>query len=111
MTLINIIRECPALHSYGGDDGSLLDILRNPFPEFIETALAEGLHPASGPPQQHQTLLQRAVCDNDLRLIALCLRMALMLNVGTVKERLRLATLLHGPRRKSSRRFCEQART
>jgi hypothetical protein len=72
-TLKRIICECPEIHSHEGDDGSEFDILRNLFPEFIESAFASGLHPDSGSLRPHQTMLQRAVCENDHKLIALCL--------------------------------------
>jgi hypothetical protein len=72
-TLVRIIHEHPELHSHEEDDGTLLDIIRNSFPEFFETAFAAGLHPDSGRPCPHQTLLQRAVSDSDPRLVALCI--------------------------------------
>ena len=69
-----IIREKPSLHSFHGDEGSLVDVIRYNCPEYFEAAFAAGLGPDSGPPTPHQTLLQLAVCDSDLELIQLCLR-------------------------------------
>ncbi|MHB8652789.1 MAG: ankyrin repeat domain-containing protein [Terriglobia bacterium] len=73
-TLTRLISEHPELHTFEGDDGSLLDVIRYSCPDFLEAAFAAGLSPDSGPPAQVQTLLQHAVCDNDLELVKLCLR-------------------------------------
>lgn len=71
--LVRIIREHPELHSFEGDDGSLLDVIACNCPEFFEVAFRAGLSPDSGPPAPHQTLLQRAVSESDLELVRLCL--------------------------------------
>ena len=73
-TLTRLIRECPELHAFEGEDGSLVGVIRYTCPEFLESAFAAGLSPDSGAPAQPQTLLQHAVCDNDLELVKLCLR-------------------------------------
>lgn len=73
-TLTLLIREHPELHNFQGDDGSLLDVIAYNCPELFEAAFAAGLSPDSGPPAQHQTVLQHAVCENDLELVRLCLR-------------------------------------
>ena len=73
-TLVRLIREDPELHSHEGDDGTLVQIIRGSFPEFFERAFGAGLHPDSGPPDPHQTLLQQAASDSDLKLVALCIR-------------------------------------
>jgi len=73
-TLTRLIRQHPDLHPFEGDDGSLLDVIRDNCPEFFDAAFVAGLSPDSGPPAPHQTLLQRAVCDSDLELVSWCLR-------------------------------------
>lgn len=73
VTITRLIREVPALHSFEGDDGDLLTLIRYSCPEFFATAFAAGLSPDSGSSVPHQTLLQLAVCDSDLELIQLCL--------------------------------------
>jgi ankyrin repeat protein len=72
--LTRLISEHPELHAFEGDDGSLIDVIRYNYPEFIESAFAAGISPDSGPSAQHQTLLQHAVCENKLELVRLCLR-------------------------------------
>ena len=62
--LTRIIQECPELHSQEGDEGSLLDILRNSFPEFIEHAFAAGLHPDSALPFQVSRIPQQPLGFN-----------------------------------------------
>lgn len=74
VTLGRLIREHPDLHSFEGDDGGLLDVIRCNFRDFLEEAFLAGLHPDSGRPAPHQTLLQHAACDSDLDLMQLCLR-------------------------------------
>ena len=73
-TLSRLICQHPELHSFQGDDGSLLDVIGHNRPALFETAFVAGLSPDSGPPAPRQTLLQRAVCESDLGLIRLCLR-------------------------------------
>jgi hypothetical protein len=74
ITITRLIREHPELHNFEGDDGSLLDVLRYNCPELFSTVFAAGLSPDAGPVSPHQTLLQHAVCDSDLKLVRLCLR-------------------------------------
>ena len=73
-TLLRIIRERPELHSFEGDDGSLLDILRHNCPEHIEPAFQAGLHPDCGAKEEHETFLQQAAANDNAGLVRLALR-------------------------------------
>lgn len=73
-TISRLVREHPELHSFEGEDGGLLDILRHHCPELFPAAFAAGLSPDAGSPNPHHTLLQHAVCESDLELALLCLR-------------------------------------
>jgi hypothetical protein len=72
--VIRLIRQHPDLHTFEGDNGSLLDVIGQNCPELFEAAFSAGLSPDSGPSAPHETLLQNAVSNSDLKLVRLCLR-------------------------------------
>jgi len=68
-----IIRECPRLHDYEGDAGSLVDILRYESPDLLPSAFAAGLSPDAGETRPHETFLQHASANGDLDAVRLAI--------------------------------------
>jgi hypothetical protein len=73
-TIVALIRAFPALHSYEGEAGSLVEILAQEVPELLERAFAAGLSPDAGPERPVQTFLQHAVARGNLEHVRMALR-------------------------------------
>jgi hypothetical protein len=95
-TLRRIIREHPELHDYGGNDGSLLDVIYHNCPEHVDAAFQAGLSPDCGPKERHEIFLQRAAPTMTRNLFAWLCAMVPILSGEISRRKRRWDTLPHG---------------